>query len=448
MGSMMHLNLESSFFHMDGNWRYSGTYTKDNYFTDPKLWVWLAQKAEEGRFDAMFWGEGYGVPSTYRGGIEAAVRWGAKWPRHDQSTLMPILSYVTEHIGFIQTTSTSFYHPYHVARYGASMDHVTGGRYGLNLINSGRISDFQNFGYTEPPDHGDRYARMQEFVDVCKALWASVQPGALILDAETGRFADPDKVAPIRHKGRFFESAGPLSVLPSPQGRPLLIQAGVSQEGNAFAARNSDVQYAASGDGPDAWIGMKAHRERLDEECRRIGRDPASLAVVFNVYPVIGDTVEEAEGIVAQMRASITDEAALASLSHDTTYDYSLVRDGTPIRDVVRALEEAGGSRRGELHSVMEREGEHYPVTRELLAEVGRNHMVHSTCVGTPGMVADRLHELWERGGGSGFAVNLHYSMRRGVGDFVDKVVPILQERGVYRKDYAEHETLRERMSR
>src|ERR1700759_757849 len=164
--AQMHLSLEVSFFHTDGHWRIPGTFTKQNYFTDPDLWVEVARKAEEGKFDLMFWGEGYGIPSTYEQSTDSAVRWGVQWPRHDQSVLMPILAYNTEHIGFVQTTSTSFYHPYHTARFAASMDHVTGGRFGINVINSGRISDFRNFGYVDLPDHDDRYERMQEVLAV------------------------------------------------------------------------------------------------------------------------------------------------------------------------------------------------------------------------------------------------------------------------------------------
>jgi len=445
--AMMHLNLEVSFFHSDGNWRMPDTFTKENYFTDPRLWAELAQTAERGMFDLLFWGEGYGIPSSFEQSIESAVRWGVQWPRHDQSVLIPILAYVTEHIGFVQTTSTSFYHPYHVARFAASMDHVTGGRFGLNLINSGRESDFRNFGFAELPDHGDRYARMQEFVDVCTALWGSIEPGALILDPVTGEFCDPALVHAIDHEGEYFRSAGPLSVLPSPQGRPLLIQAGGSPQGNAFAARNSDVQYAGSGDGPDAWKGMRRQRDLLDAECTRIGRDPSSLKVIFNTYPIVGETVEEAEGIAALMRANVTDEAALSYLSHNTTFDYSTITEATPVAEVVERIEKAGGSRGGEIHAILREQGPDFLVDPTLLADIGRRGIVPAELVGTPGMVADRLQELWERGGGDGFAVNLRPSMRKSVGMFVDRVVPILQERGVFRKAYGDDETLRERLA-
>jgi alkanesulfonate monooxygenase SsuD/methylene tetrahydromethanopterin reductase-like flavin-dependent oxidoreductase (luciferase family) len=284
-------------------------------------------------------------------------------------------------------------------------------------------------------------------VDVCKALWASIDSDALVLDPETGLFADPEKVHPIDHSGRFFESAGPLSVLPSPQGRPLLIQAGGSPQGNAFAARNSDVQYAGSSDRPDAWQAMRRQRDLLDEECRTIGRDPSDLKLIFNSYPIIGDTVEEAEQLVQTMRSNITDEAALAYMSHNTTYDYSTLEDGTRIEDLVHRIEDAGGSRGGPIHALMRQEGADFTIDKSVVAEMGRDAAVPSDLVGTPGMVADRLQELWERGGGDGFAVNLRPSMRDSVGIFVDKVIPILQERGVFRKDYDEHETLRSRLS-
>lgn len=442
----MHLNLEVSFFHTEGHWRFPGTFDRSNYFTkDPGRWVEMAKIAERGKLDLLFWGEGYGIPNTYEGSIRSAVEWGVQWPRHDQSVLFPIIAHETEHIGMVMTVSTTFYHPFHVAKYTASMDHVVGGRLGLNVINSGRQSDFANFGYEDLPDHGDRYARMTEFLDVCKALWGSVEPDALVLDVESGRFCDPDKVRPIDHRGRFFDCKGPLSVLPTPQGRPLLLQAGQSPDGLEFAVRNVDLQYAAYGDDVTAGARMRRHRDRLDQLCAEVGRDPDDMKVVFNAYPVIGDTVDEAKALHGAMKACITDEAALCYLSHNTTFDYSVLPERFRLSEVVERIEAGGGSRGGPIHALAARYGDDELFTIDFLVEEAKAMIVPDGMVGTPGYVADRLEQLHEEGGGNGFTINMRPSMIDSVASFVDGVVPILQERGLFRRDYGDDETLRDR---
>ncbi|MFF2840596.1 NtaA/DmoA family FMN-dependent monooxygenase [Paenarthrobacter sp. NPDC057981] len=444
----MHLAIEASIWHTEGRWRLPGTYDRHRYFVEPRQWVEMAQMAEEGCLDLIFWGEGYGIASTYQAGTDAAVRWGVQWPRHDMSTMIPILSWETSHIGFVQTLSTTFYHPFHVARFAASMDHITGGRYGLNLINSARTSDFANFGYNELPSHADRYARMQEFVEVAKGLWNSIEPDAILLDQTSGVFADPSKVHRIDHQGKYFTSAGPLPVLPSPQGRPLLVQAGGSPQGTAFAARNVDVQYSSAGDGPDAWNAMREQRIRLDEQVRLQGRSPEDVKLIFDVAPVIADTEDEAMALLSSMRAVVDPEAALAYLSHNSTFDLDELKDGMTFGELVNAAETRGGSRGGPLHSLARKYGSDERIIREVLVEEVREMIVPGGCVGTPEQVADRLEELHVRGEGDGFALHLRPSINSSVANFVRGVVPLLQARGVFRTSYDDSATLRERIAR
>ncbi|PFG49664.1 FMN-dependent oxidoreductase (nitrilotriacetate monooxygenase family) [Amycolatopsis sulphurea] len=444
----MHLAVEASLWHTDGRWRLPGTFTRDDYFTDPRRWVEMAKIAERGAMDLIFWGEGYGIPSTFEGRTDAAVRWGVQWPRHDMSTMIPVLAWETRHIGFVQTLSTTFYHPFHVARFSASMDHVTGGRLGLNLINSARTADFGNFGYDELPAHADRYERMQEFVDVCKALWDSVDPLALVLDPETGEFADPRLVRAVNHRGRFFSSAGPLPVLPSPQRRPLLLQAGGSAAGNAFAARNVDVQYASAGDDEDAWRKMRRQRQLLNENLAAAGRPTDDVKLIFDVAPVIGDTQDDARELLRAMRATVTPEAALAYLSHNTTFDFATLPERFTLAEVVHQAEERGGSRNGALHALAFTLGPDDKITKEVLVDEVRRMIVPGGCVGTPAQVADRIEALHLRGDGDGFALHLRPSITGSVALFVDRVIPLLQARGVFRRDYGDSATLRERMAR
>jgi FMN-dependent oxidoreductase (nitrilotriacetate monooxygenase family) len=444
----MHLAVEASLWHTDGRWRLPGTFNRNDYFIDTRRWVEMAKLAEKGALDLIFWGEGYGIPSTFQGRTDAAVRWGVQWPRHDMSTMIPVLAWETTHLGFIQTISTTFYHPFHVARFAASMDHVTGGRFGVNLINSARTSDFANFGYDTLPAHCDRYARMQEFVDVCKALWASVEPEALVMDAGTGVFADPSRVHPIDHNGRFFSSAGPLPVLPSPQGRPLLLQAGGSAEGAAFAARNVDVQYAAAGDDENAWRKMLRQRELLDAQLVAAGRQPSEVKLIFDVSPVVGETTEEAHALLGAMRAVVTPEAALSYLSHNTTFDFSELPSRFTLREVIEQAEARGGSRNGAVHGLAAVIGPDEHITADILVEEARKMIVPGACVGTPEHVAERLEMLHVRGDGDGFAVHLRPSITASVATFVDRVVPILQANGVFRRGYDDSATLKERMAR
>jgi alkanesulfonate monooxygenase SsuD/methylene tetrahydromethanopterin reductase-like flavin-dependent oxidoreductase (luciferase family) len=233
MKTKMHLAFDLSWTHLEGRWRNPGSWTGRTY-PDLGLLTEVAMIAERGRIDMLFFGDGTGIPSTWRGSIEEAVRWGIGWPRQDMSPYIAALAQVTKHVGFGLTYSSTFMHPFYIARLLNSLDHVTKGRIAFNVITSTRRADAANYGFDELMEHGARYDRMEEFIDVCKALWASVAPDAFVWDRETGvAVDDPSKVQPIDHAGKYFKVKGPLSCVPSPQRRPVLIQAG----GSASAPR-------------------------------------------------------------------------------------------------------------------------------------------------------------------------------------------------------------------
>ena len=190
----------------------------------------IARIAERGLFDMLFSGDGTGIPSTWRGWRDAAVKWGISWPRQEMSPLMTAMSRVIQHLGFGVTYSTTFMHPYYLARLLNSLDHVTGGRIAFNVITSTRRSDFQNYGFDDIMDHDARYDRMEEFIDVCRELWDSVKSDAMIWDFDSGFVGDPAKVRSVDHRGQFFKVRGSLNTPPAPQGRPILLQAGGSRE--------------------------------------------------------------------------------------------------------------------------------------------------------------------------------------------------------------------------
>jgi alkanesulfonate monooxygenase SsuD/methylene tetrahydromethanopterin reductase-like flavin-dependent oxidoreductase (luciferase family) len=201
------------------------------HYPDVGLFEHIARIAERGLFDMIFFGDGSGIPNTWEGGIDAAVRRGVAWPRLDMSPWITAMSRVTSHVSFGLTYASTFMHPFYFARLLNSLDHITNGRIAFNVISSQRRSDYENHGYDELIDHGERYDRMEEFIAVCRALWSSVDPDAFVWDRLNGLVADPAKVRPINHTGRFFKVKGPLSVVPSPQGHPVLIQAGGSKRG-------------------------------------------------------------------------------------------------------------------------------------------------------------------------------------------------------------------------
>ena len=250
----------------------------------------IARIAERGLFDMLFSGDGTGVPSTWRKSRDAAVRWGVSWPRQDLAPLAVAMSRVTKHLGFGVTYSTTFMHPYYLARLFNSLDHVTGGRIAFNVITSTRRSDYANYGYDDLVGHDERYDRMEEFIDVCRALWNSVEPDAMLWDDETGEVGDPAKVHDVEHRGRFFKVSGPLNTPPSPQGRPVLLQAGSSPRGIRACAYVADMAF-----GPDMPLALQiAQRKALDEAVAALGRDPQSMGIVWQQPCVVAETEREA----------------------------------------------------------------------------------------------------------------------------------------------------------
>jgi alkanesulfonate monooxygenase SsuD/methylene tetrahydromethanopterin reductase-like flavin-dependent oxidoreductase (luciferase family) len=241
----MHLGFDFSYSHMGGRWRMPGAWP-GRTFPDVDMFEAMARIAERGCFDLLFSGDGTGVPDTWRGSMDAAVEWGISWPRQDLNPIMVAMSRVTRHIGFGLTYSSTFMHPYYTARLMNSLDHITGGRIAMNLVTSTRKSDAANFGFDELMEHESRYERMEEFTDVCRALWDSADPDAMLWDRVSGRVSDPAKVHKVTHRGRFFNVEGPLNTPPSPQGRPVLIQAGGSPRGIRASAYVADQASACA----------------------------------------------------------------------------------------------------------------------------------------------------------------------------------------------------------
>jgi long-chain alkane monooxygenase len=443
MKKRMHLAFDLSYIHMEGRWRMPGAWPGRTY-PDVAAFEEIARIAERGLLDMLFSGDGTGVPNTWQGSRDAAVRWGVSWPRQDLAPLSVAMSRVTKHLGFGVTYSTTFMHPYYLARLFNSLDHVTGGRIAFNVITSTRRSDYANYGYDDLVDHDERYTRMEEFIDVCRELWDSVEPDTMLWDYETGRVGDPDKVHDVEHRGRFFKVSGPLNTPPSPQGRPVLLQAGSSPRGTRACAYVADMAFA-----PDMPLELQiAQRKALDEAVARLGRDPQSMGIVWQQPCVVAETEAEALARRELLLTAIPAEGVGVYLSHNSGYDFSTLPARFKIGDLHKEIIASQASPGGYLRELVAKYGAETEITREEFFDYGRFFATSytRTIAGTAAQVADRLEEAFvatgERGG---FMLGHVVSMPGDLAAIADLLVPELQSRGRFRREY-KGTTLRENL--
>src|SRR5580658_835905 len=257
----IHLAADLSFLHTDYLWRMPGSWIGYPYYGTSEFYEDIARVAERGVMDMLFFGDTGGTSEDYGGSHAAVVRYGAKWQRHDMTPMIPLMAKAASGVGFALTLSTTYHHPFHCARLFNALDHVTRGRIAWNAVTSAYKNEAANWGFDEMMDHDERYVRAQEHMHVACALWDSVEKDAIVFDKKTGVFADPEKVHLINHRGKYFNVRGPLPVIPSPQGRPVLSQAGQSPAGIDLAASFADMQFV----GRNTSTSMKAHRAALDE---------------------------------------------------------------------------------------------------------------------------------------------------------------------------------------
>lgn len=443
MTRKMHLAFDLSYIHMDGRWRMPGAWVGHTY-PDVRMYEEIARIAERGCLDMLFSGDGTGIPSTWRGSRDAAIRWGVSWPRQEMSPLMTAMSRVTRYLGFGVTYSTTFMHPYYLARLLNSLDHVTGGRIAFNVITSTRRSDFENFGFDDIMDHGARYDRMEEFIDVCRALWDSVEPGAMVWDHGSGTVGDPSKVREVDHRGAFFKVRGPLNTPPAPQGRPVLLQAGGSPRGIRAAAYVADMAFGA-----DMALELQVRqRAALDREAAALGRDPAGLGIMWQQPVVVGETERQAKAQRERLLTAIPPEAAGAYLSHNAGYDFSTLPERFTLGGLHAEIVASQASPVGFVRELAHLLGGDTEISRADFFEHGMRFATSydTTLAGTASQVADRLEEVFEATGSrGGFMLGHTVSMPFDLGNIVDLLVPELQRRGRFRRAYRGR-TLRENL--
>ncbi|MBK1657629.1 NtaA/DmoA family FMN-dependent monooxygenase [Paracraurococcus ruber] len=440
----MHLGFDFSYSHMGGRWRMPGAWP-GHTFPDVAMFEEMARIAERGLLDIVFSGDGTGVPDTWRGSRDAAVEWGMNWPRQDLTPYAVAMARVTKHVGYGLTFSSTFLHPYYCARLLNSLDHITGGRIAMNLVASTRLSDHANYGHDELPDHNARYDRMEEFTDVLRLLWDSVDPDAMLWDRATGRVGDPAKLRDVRHAGRFFKVTGPLNTPPSPQGRPVLIQAGGSPRGIRASAHVADHVF-----GGDMDLSLQVRqRAALDEALRAIGRDPEQVGILWQTPIVVAETEREALARRDLLLTSIPPEAVGAYLSYNAGYDFSTLPARFTLQELHAEIIAGQASPMGFLKELSVRLGEDAELTREEFFEHGlREATVYDrTLAGSPAQLADRLEELFEATGSrGGFMLGHTVAMPPDLVGIADLLVPELQRRGRFRREYRYH-TLKENLA-
>jgi long-chain alkane monooxygenase len=443
MPKRMHLAFDLSYIHMEGRWRMPGAWAGGRY-PDVALFEEIARIAERGLLDMLFSGDGTGVPNTWQNSRDAAVRWGVSWPRQDLAPFAVAMSRVTKHLGFGVTYSTTFMHPYYLARLFNSLDHVTGGRIAFNVITSTRRSDYANYGYDDLVNHDERYDRMEEFIDVCRALWNSVEPDTMVWDDATGQVGDPAKVHDVEHRGRFFKVSGPLNTPPSPQGRPVLLQAGNSPRGVRASAYVADMVFGA-----DMPLDLQVkQRKMLDEALISMGRDPKSMGIVWQQPCVIAETAAEAMARRELLLDAIPAEGVGVYLSHNCGYDFSTLPQRFTLGELHREIIASQASPGGFVREMVSQLGAETEITREEFFDYGRRSATSytRTIAGTPAQVADILEETFEATGShGGFMLGHVVSMPHDLAAIVDLLVPELQRRGRFRREY-KGTTLRENL--
>ncbi|RSZ63191.1 LLM class flavin-dependent oxidoreductase [Corynebacterium hylobatis] len=414
----MHLNLFAfAAGHHTSAWRAPDSAA--GRLGDISYWEELAQIAERGRLDAVFLADGQ---SADLDGVGSGPLWFL-----EPVTTLTALARATEHIGLVTTISSTFWSPFHAARQLASLDHISGGRAGINVVTSMNDTEARNHGLPALPPHAERYARAEEFISVLNRLWDSFPAEAVRNDPAFG-WGDASLLRSLEHSGEYFVVAGPLNIPAPPQGRPVLFQAGASEPGRDLAARYAEGVYAV------AWDLQMAREYRLDVRRRAelAGRDPDELIVMPGLVTYVGRTEEEAREKQRALNELLPVADALKGLSYFIAQDTSGWELDAPVPQLP-TLEEFTGPK-GRYATILRIIESKQPTVRELLGYLAAGGG-HATFVGTPEQIADEMARWVDGGGADGFNL-MPPSLPAGIEDFVDLVIPVLQERGLFRTEY------------
>ncbi|CCB66610.1 LLM class flavin-dependent oxidoreductase [Hyphomicrobium sp. MC1] len=428
MGRQLHLGafMRPVTIHT-GAWRYPGAYPDANFnFGHLQR---FAQRLEAAKFDAFFMADHLAVLNM----PIAALKRSHTVTSFEPFTLLSALAASTTRIGLVATASTTFDEPFHIARRFASLDHISGGRAGWNIVTTANPEAALNFGYDSELDHDARYVRAREFFDVVTGLWDSFADDAFIRDIETGIFFDPERLHVLNHKGPELSVRGPLNIARPIQGWPVIVQAGASEAGRQLAAETAEVVFGAES---NLAAGQRFYAD-IKSRMEKIGRAPDSLKILPAAFIVVGDTVEEAQAKRAHLDSLVHYDSGIGSLNSQLGYDVSGFDPDGPLPEIP----ETNASRSTRQRLVDAARAKNLTI-RQLAQKAGS--YAGLAFVGTPDTIATQMEEWLEGRGSDGFNVLFPW-VPGGLDDVVDRVIPELQRRGLFRRDY-EGTTLREHL--
>ena len=397
-------------------------------FGSMEYWQNLAQTMERGKFDGLFFADVPSVYDMYKNTTDYAIKHGVSWPAHDPVTLIGIMGAATNRLGIAPTVSAASLHPFLAVRSLSSLDFLTKGRVGWNIVTGNARSEHRAMGL-ELMEHDERYDRADEYMKICYALWDGISEEAIVADAERGIYADPSKVKKINHTGNYFRCYATPSVLPSKQGRPVLFQAGSSGRGQQFARKHADVIFAIQ---PDL-DRMKLFMDQINQT-NAISEKTKTPRVTFAIQPFIAKTKKEAVEKKNEMLSRIPIEAALTRISGTFGIDLDTVDIDQPLQEIKTQASQ------GLVKTMSQMFNDKNMTLREAVRLSGLAGLIPQI-MGSPEMVADELELIWRETGCHGFNITPAI-VPGGYEDFVNEVVPILQDRNIFRKEY-ESETFR-----
>ena len=410
-----------------GGWRYPRGFADANFNLNHI--IRFIQKLEEGKFDTFFMADHLALLNMP---IEALKR-SATPTSFEPMTLLSALAMVTRKIGLVATSSTTYDAPYHVARRFASLDHISGGRSGWNIVTTANPNASRNFGIEFQMEHDERYSRAKEFYDVVTGLWDSWEDDAFVRNQKTGIFFDTEKMHILNHQGKYLKSRGPLNIARPIQGWPVIVQAGASNAGRQLAAETAEVVFTSQ---PTLDHAREFYSD-VKGRMKKIGRNPRHMLILPACMVIIANSLEEAKERRAKLDSLVHFESAIASLSIALGTDASVFDPDGMLPDIPET--NAGQSSREKAIRIAKEE---CLTVRQLAQRIGGHS---SLCLmGPPELVADQMEEWLSTGGADGFTIQFPY-LPQGLDDFVEKLVPILQKKGIYRDDY-EGNTLRENL--
>ncbi|MEV1294209.1 NtaA/DmoA family FMN-dependent monooxygenase [Pseudonocardia sp. NPDC049635] len=416
------------------NQRWSGNSARD--VANPKLFIDIATSLERAGFDYMMLEDSSVIPDVYQGSREHALKNGTM--RLDPMPLVPLLAAHTRHLGIVATAATTFYPPYLAARLMVTLDHLTEGRVGVNLVTASPHAAAQNYGFEKHVEHDKRYVMADEWIRCVKALWDTWEPGAVVMDEVTGVFADHTKVHTADFQGEYYSSRGPLNSMPGPQGHPVICQAGGSPAGRNFGAAHADTIIASLAENPGV-ENLKEYHQDMKARLVAHGRKPDDAKVLFLIHPILGDSMEEARAKQKAMQEATAAniEGLLAGMSYYSGLDFSQFELDAPLPDL-SGLHNGHQSLVDDF--VKRAEGK---TLREALQ--ARSQTVGSIeLVGTPDSVASQMGELADEIDGDGYLVRIPPT-RKALTEVCDGLAPVLRKRGMIRSGYS-YDTFKENL--